>query len=72
MEGAVVVPEILCEEVSAATPVEDETLASVVAVADVEVVSAELADAIVEEAATVEGDQHERVEVVETQGSVPL
>lgn len=68
------VPEVLCEEVSAATPVEDETLASVVAVAvaDVEVVSAELADAIVEEAATVEGDQHERVEVVETQGSVPL
>lgn len=69
-----VVPEILCEEVSAAALVDDGTLVLAVAVAvvDAEVVSAELADAIVEEAATVEGDQHERVEVVETQGSVPL
>lgn len=69
-------PEILCEEVSAAAPVEveDGTLVSAVAVAEAEpdVVSAELADAIVDEAATVEGDQQERVEVVETQGSVPL
>lgn len=69
-------PKILCEEVSAAALVDDETLVLAVAVAgavvDAEVVSAELADAIVEEAATVEGDQQERVEVVETQGSVPL
>lgn len=74
VEGAVVLPETLFEEVSAATPVEDGTLVSAMEVvaAVEEVVSAALADAMVVEAATDEGVQHERVEVVLTQGSVPL
>ena len=53
-------------------PVEDGALVSAVAMAEADVVSAEPAEALVEEAATVDGDQQERVEVVETQGSVPL
>lgn len=72
----------LCVELSPATPVEeaaveegpveDGTVVSAVAMTEADVVSAGLADALVEEAATVDGDQQERVEVVETQGSVPL
>jgi uncharacterized NAD-dependent epimerase/dehydratase family protein len=66
----VVLCELSSEEVLAATPVEDVTLVSAEAVTDV--VSVELVEAIVEEAETDEGAQQERVEVVETQGSVPV
>lgn len=69
VEGADVLSEVSCEAVFAATPVDDVlVLFETVAV----VVSAELDVATVEEAETDEGAQQERVEVVETQGSVPV
>jgi hypothetical protein len=66
----------VCEEVSAAAPVEDapvedETLVSAVGVAVEDVISSALADAIAEGVGAVEGDQQESVEVVMMHGSVP-
>ena len=67
VNGAVLLPESLSEVFAAPVEVDATTVSVTVA----SVASAEV-DATVEEAKTDEGFQQERVEVVETQGSVPV